>query len=70
MLDRTQDGKAFRIVTIIDEYTRECLDIVVGRSLRSQDAIDALADLFVNRGPPAHIRSENGPELCSKAVRN
>ena len=69
MMDRTHDGRAFRILTIIDEYTRKCLDIVVGRSLRSEDVIDALADLFIKRGAPKHIRSDNGPELCSKAVR-
>jgi len=67
--DRTHDGKVFRMLTIIDEYTRECLAIVVDRKLNSFDVIDALADLFIRRGPPAHIRSDNGPELCSRAVR-
>ena len=69
-MDRTQDGKAFRMLTIVDEYSRECLAIVVERKLKSEDVIDSLAELFIDRGPPAHIRSDNGPELCSEAVRN
>ena len=67
--DRTHDGRAFRMLTIIDEYTRECLAIVVERRLRSPDVIEALAELFVRRGLPDHIRSDNGPEFCAKAVR-
>lgn len=69
MVDRTHDGRALRLLTIVDEYSRECLAITVGRSLRSADVIDTVADLFVERGCPEHIRSDNGPELCSKAVR-
>ena len=65
----THDGRAFRMLTIIDEYTRECLAIVVARKLSSNDVLEALADLFVKRGPPEHIRSDNGPEFCAKAVR-
>ena len=57
------------MLTIIDEFTRECLAIVVERKLNSTHAIDVLADLFIQRGPPAHIRSDNGPEFCCKAVR-
>ena len=67
--DRTHDGRAFRMLTVIDEYTRECLAIVVDRKLRSPDVIEALAQLFVRRGLPDHIRSDNGPEFCAKAVR-
>jgi transposase InsO family protein len=67
--DRTHDGKAFRMLTIIDEYTRECLTIVVGRRINSHDVLYTLADLFVRRGIPAHLRSDNGPEFCAKAVR-
>jgi len=67
--DRTHDGRAFRMLTVIDEYTRECLDIVVDRKLRSPDVIETLAQLFVRRGLPDHIRSDNGPEFCAKAVR-
>lgn len=67
--DRTHDGKNFRMLTIIDEYTRECLAIVVARKLNSNDVLEALAELFIERGPPEHIRSDNGPEFCAKAVR-
>jgi putative transposase len=59
--DRTHDGKAFRMLTIVDEYSRECLDIVVERKLNSFNVIDAVADLIIQRGTPAHIRSDNGP---------
>jgi len=67
--DRTHDGRAFRLLVVIDEYTRECLAIVVGRTLKSEDVIEVLADLMVERGVPEHIRSDNGAEFSSKAVR-
>ena len=67
--DRTHDGRTFRMLTIIDEYTRECLAIVVDRKLRSTDVIEALAELFIRKGLPEHIRSDNGPEFCANAVR-
>jgi transposase InsO family protein len=66
---RTADGRAFRMLTIIDEYTRECLAILVERRLTSEDVIDQLFNLFVLRGLPEHIRSDNGPEFTAKAVR-
>jgi putative transposase len=66
---RTRDGRAFRMLTVIDEYTRECLAIDVARRLRSDDVLERLADLFVRRGVPGHIRSDNGPEFTAKAVR-
>ena len=66
---RTRDGRQFRMLTVIDEYTRECLAIVVARRLRADDVLQALVDLFVERGPPDHIRSGNGPEFAAKAVR-
>ena len=66
---RTHDGRAFRMLTIIDEYTRECLAIDVARHLRSDDVLYRLAELFVDRGPPDHIRSDNGSEFTAKAVR-
>jgi len=69
MMDRTHDGRAFRILTVIDEYTRECLDIMVGRRLTSVDVIETLAKLFMRRGLPEHIRSDNGPELRARAVQ-
>jgi putative transposase len=67
--DRTSDGRAFRMLTIIDEYTRECLAIDVGRKLTSEDVLERLADLFTRRGVPAYIRSDNGPEFTAKRVR-
>ena len=68
--DRTHDGRKFRMLTVIDEYSRECLAIKVERRLRSDDVLDALIELFVRHGPPEHIRSDNGPEFTAKAVRN
>ena len=69
MTARTADGRAFRMLTIIDEYTRECLAIPVERRLTSEDVIDQLFNLFILRGIPEHIRSDNGPEFTAKAVR-
>ncbi len=70
VIARTSDGRAFRILTILDEYTRECLDIVVDRRINSQDVIDHLFNLLVFRDIPEHIRSDNGPEFTAKAIRN
>ena len=67
--ERTHDGRALRLLTIVDEYTRECLAIEVARRLNSEDVLERLAELFVNRGVPDHIRSDNGPEFTSRAVR-
>ena len=67
--DRTHDGKAFRMLCVIDEFTRESIAIRVARKLKSTDVIEALADLFVLRGVPAHIRSDNGPEFIALALR-
>jgi len=69
VIARTSDGRAFRILAIPDEYTRECLAILVDRHVNSQDVIDQLFHLFVFRGIPEHIRSDNGPEFTAKAVR-
>ena len=57
--DRTWDGRRFRMLNVVDEYTRECLAIRVGRKLSSTDVIDVLSDLFILRGTPGHIRSDN-----------
>jgi transposase InsO family protein len=67
--DRTADGRPFRILTLIDEYTRECLTLSVARKLNSQNVLDELSTLFLNRGIPEYIRSDNGPEFTAKAVR-
>ena len=67
--DRTHDKKRFRMLTLIDEYTRECLAIDTRRRLRSDDVLFRLEQLFVERGVPDHIRSDNGPEFTAQAVR-
>ena len=67
---RTDDGKAFRTLNIIDEFSRECLAIKVKRKLNSTDDIDALTDLFILRGAPSYIRSDNSPEYDALAVRD
>ncbi|MCG7575229.1 IS3 family transposase [Phaeobacter sp. CNT1-3] len=67
---RTDDGKVFRTLNILDEHSRECLAIKVQRKLNSTDVIDALTDLFILRGAPKFIRSDNGPEFVAKAVRD
>ena len=66
---RTEDGLPLRILTLIDEYTRECLALKVARRLRSQDVLEQLGYLFIYRGLPGFIRSDNGPEFTAKAVR-
>jgi putative transposase len=68
--DRTHDGRAIKILTVIDEYSRESLAIVVARKINSDDVLHCLTELFVTHGPPEHIRSDNGPEFTAKAVRN
>ena len=66
---RTDDGKAFRTLNIMDEFSRECLTIRVKRKLNSTDVMDVLTDLFILRGPPAFVRSDNGPEFVARDVR-
>ncbi len=67
---RTHDGRALRLLVIVDEHTRECLSIDVARRLNSEDVLERLAWLFVTRGVPEHIRSDNGPEFAAEAVRS
>ena len=67
---RTRNGRAFRLLTLMDEYSRECLAIDVGRQLNSQHVLDRLAELFVHRGTPDYIRSDNGSEFTAEAVRS
>jgi len=69
MIDRTADGRPFKILNIIDEYTRKCLAILVARKIRNQDVIDLLFNLFIFRSIPEHIRSDNGSEFTAKAIR-
>ena len=70
MIDRTTDGRAFKILNIIDEFTRECLAILVARKIKTQDVIDLLFNVFIFRGIPEHIRSDNGPQFTAKAIRS
>ena len=70
VFDRTKDGCPLRMLTIIDEYTRECLAIKVKRSINSMDVISILSDLFMFRGTPDYIRSDNGPEFVSMKLRS
>jgi len=65
----THDGRALRILTLIDEYTRECLAIRVARRLASLEVIDTLADVMLLRGVPEYIRSDNGPEFLAQELR-
>jgi putative transposase len=68
--DRTHDGRAYRMLNIVDEFTRECLAIRVDRKLKGNDVIDVLSNLFIVRGVPAYIRSDNGPEFIAQAVQD
>jgi transposase InsO family protein len=67
--DRTRDGRKFRMLCVVDEFTREALAIRVARKLSSAEVIDVLADLFLAHGTPAHIRSDQGPEFIAEAVK-
>src|SRR3546814_3521982 len=67
--DQTHNGRKYRMLNIIDEFSRECLAMVPLRRFRSNDVIDVLADLFIEHGSPEHIRSDNGPEFVANAVR-
>ena len=70
VMARTADGRSLRILAILDEYTRECLALLVDRRITSQDVIDQLFNLFVFRGIPHHIRSDNGSEFTAREIRN
>ena len=70
IFDRTRDGRAIKILTVIDEYTRECLALKVSRHLKSGDVLEVLDDLFIRKGIPEHIRSDNGSEFIAEAVRD
>ena len=69
MKEHTENGRAFRVLNIIDEYTRECLGALVDRKIKSEDILDQLFNLFVFRGVHEHIRSDNGPEFTANVVR-
>ena len=67
---RTHDGRSFRMLTVIDEFTRECLAIDVARRLTSENVLERLSDLFIHRAVPGHIRSDNGAEFTATKVRD
>ena len=68
VMDRTHDGRKFRMLTVIDEFTRRCMAVVVERRLNSDNVLHCLTELFVQHGPPDHIRSDNGSEFTAHAV--
>lgn len=67
---QTHDGRRIRLMTLIDEYTRECLAIRVARRINSLGVIETMADVMITRGIPEHIRSDNGAEMTAKVVRS
>jgi transposase InsO family protein len=69
VFDRTANGRSIKWLSIVDEYTRECVALEVDRRMTSDDVLDVLRDLFVIRGVPKHIRSDNGPEFIARAIR-
>lgn len=69
VFDQTADGRRLKILPVVDEYTRECLVMLVGRRLTARDVIAALAEAARGRGMPEHLRSDNGPEFIATAVR-
>lgn len=69
VFDRTTSGSPLKWLSIVDEYTRECLALKVDRSITSEDVIDTLAELFAIRGVPEHVRSDNGPEFIALAIQ-
>jgi putative transposase len=67
--EKTDDGRPLKLLTVVDEYTRECLTIRVEHRMTANDLLWVFADLFLEYGVPEHIRSDNGPEFVAKAVR-
>ena len=66
----TEDGRSLRLMTLVDEFSRQCLAIKVGRRLNSMDVIETLADAMLVHGIPAHVRSDNGAEMTANIVRD
>lgn len=64
--DKTQDGRRYRILNILDEFTKDALRMRVARQFNSTDVVDALTDLFILRVPPAFMRSDNGTEFIAQ----
>ena len=70
VFSRTHDGRPVRMLTLIAEFTRECLAIDVARRMTSEDVLERLSEPFIQRGPPEYIRSDNGPEFTAHRVRD
>jgi len=68
--ERTSDGRPIRMLTVLDEYTRECLAIKVDRNLKAEHVLEELSELFIERGVPEHIRSDNGSEFTAETLRS
>ncbi len=68
-MEQTQDGRPLKLLTVVDEFTRECLAIAVRRRLTSRDVQDVLSELFLRRGCLTHIRSDNGPGFIAWALQ-
>ena len=67
--DRSHDGRMIKMLTVIDEFSRECLTILVDRYIKGNDVLYCMADLFLLHGIPEYIRSDNGPEFTAKLLR-
>jgi putative transposase len=70
LYDHTEQGRSLRILTLIDEYTKECLAIHIGYSIRAVDAITVLEAAIERYGTPKHLRSDNGPEFIAQAIQD
>ena len=68
-MDATEDGRRLKIMPIVDEYSRECLALEAERSISAEDVVEVLDMLFTERGEPAYIRSDNGPEFIAEAIK-
>ena len=69
VMDATDDGRPYRMLNVLDEFTRECLMIKVARKLNQEDVQEVLTELFCSRGVPEYIRSDNGSEFTAKKLR-
>ncbi len=69
LTDRTEDGRQLKLLAVIDEYTRECLAVEVGRRFTARDVKLTLQYLFALRGAPEHVRSDNGSEFVAKGIQ-
>jgi putative transposase len=68
-MDSTEDGRRLKVMPVVDEYTRECLSLEGERSIKALEVIDTLRRLFIERGEPDYIRSDNGPEFIAEALK-